>query len=380
MKTWMHTAARTPRLAPWIAAAALLIPAAIAPALTGGVLLLSGSASALADDATLAVGSVAPPLSDVTWLQGEPVPAWQEGQIYVLDFWATWCGPCRESIPHLNALSQALEGKGVHVIGVAIWPRKGMVPTADFVKQKGAAMGYGIAEDIGGKTASAYMTAAGRNGIPTVMVVDGTGKIAWINHPMKGLTEELGRLVPGFDAVNFDKQRLEREAKYNTLVTTMKAAEKAADWKGFAEASVKVAELDPSRNGVFLIYGYQALLKLDDKSAAHDFGRTAVAGSIKDEVEPLNLFAWSIVDPDVETPMAERDLELANLAVARADTLSGHKDPSVLDTLARLQFLGGAVQEAIATQRLALELTADAELKQDLQTRLDDYMKAAPKG
>ena len=352
-----------------------LRPRALGLRAAAAALLLASLATARAGEPTLVAGSPAPPLADVAWLQGAPVSAWEPGQVYVLDFWATWCGPCRESIPHLNGLASALDGKGVKVIGVAVWPRAGMVPTADFVRSKGAAMGYAIAEDVGGRTAAAFMTASGSTGIPTAMIVDGSGKVAWIGHPMGGLAAEIGKLVPGFDAAGFEKERLERDAKFTTLKDAMGAAEKAQDWKAFADGAAQVADLDPAKYGQFLIYGYQALLKQADKSEAAAYGRKALAGALKDQTQPCNLLAWSIVDPDVATPTAERDLELAGALVARADELSGHKDPSVLDTLARVQFLQGHAAEAVVTQRKALEVATDPEMQKDLQVRLDEYLK-----
>ena len=43
-----------------------------------------------------------------------------EGEILILDFWATWCGPCISEIPHYNELHADYEGKGVHLIGVTL--------------------------------------------------------------------------------------------------------------------------------------------------------------------------------------------------------------------------------------------------------------------
>src|SRR5678809_1403454 len=107
---------------------------------------------------------------------------WETGNGYVLDFWATWWGPGKRSIPDIDKLADKHTSDNVHVIGVAIWPRDKMVPTPDFVKDKGEAMSYGICEDIDSKTATAFMQAAAQNGIPTCMVIDKAGKLAWLGN------------------------------------------------------------------------------------------------------------------------------------------------------------------------------------------------------
>ena len=52
------------------------------------------------------------------------------GKVAVVDFWATWCDPCKAEVPHFNKLNEDYQGKDVQVVGIAIEsPRKDIAPT-----------------------------------------------------------------------------------------------------------------------------------------------------------------------------------------------------------------------------------------------------------
>src|SRR5688572_13647493 len=99
--------------------------------------------------AALNVGDKAPALKVERWVKGAPVKSFEKGRVYVVEFWATWCGPCVSSIPHMTELQQ--KHKGLTVIGVAASERKESTG-ADrrvnelerWVKAKGDQMNYTV--------------------------------------------------------------------------------------------------------------------------------------------------------------------------------------------------------------------------------------------
>jgi thiol-disulfide isomerase/thioredoxin len=68
-------------------------------------------------------GDAAPTLQVDKWLKGEPTKKFEPGKIYVIECWATWCGPCIASMPHVTKMAAKYKDKGVIVIGVDVWER-----------------------------------------------------------------------------------------------------------------------------------------------------------------------------------------------------------------------------------------------------------------
>eukprot|EP01108_Squamamoeba_japonica_P007857 TRINITY_DN6813_c0_g1_i1.p1 TRINITY_DN6813_c0_g1~~TRINITY_DN6813_c0_g1_i1.p1 ORF type:complete len:191 (+),score=29.63 TRINITY_DN6813_c0_g1_i1:210-782(+) len=101
-----------------------------------------------------------------------------KGTPMVLEFWATWCPPCRQTIPHLTQLQKKYPD--IPFIGVT---NESKSVAAPFVSQQGAQMDYRVAADVNNSANIALMQKFGAKGIPTAFVIDRNGKVSWNGHP-----------------------------------------------------------------------------------------------------------------------------------------------------------------------------------------------------
>jgi thiol-disulfide isomerase/thioredoxin len=155
------------------------------------------------DEISLRIGDPAPPIKYSKWIKGDPVSSFDGDQLYILEFWATWCGPCRAAMPHLSEVQKQYQGK-ISIIGVNIWedkkkgqPYENYLPIVEkFVKQNNENMEYALfVDNTDQHMGNRWMKAAGQEGIPSTFIIKG-GKIIWIGDPM-ALDTTLPKLLDG---------------------------------------------------------------------------------------------------------------------------------------------------------------------------------------
>jgi thiol-disulfide isomerase/thioredoxin len=327
----------------------------------------------------LMVGDKAPALQVEKWVKGEPVTGFEKGKVYVVEFWATWCGPCIASMPHLSELQSEYKGKGVTIIGVtSADPNNSLEDVEKMVEEKGDTMGYTVAWDTERKTNAAYMKAAGQRGIPCSFVVDRNGVVAYIGHP-GGLDKPLKEIVAGtYDLekakASYARAR-ENEKKMEPVQRKLFQSMQTKDWDAALAAVDEAEKLDPEMSKALLPTRFQILLGKGDTKAAYGVGRQILEEN-NDNPMALNTLAWTIIDP--EGDVEDKDVDLALRAAERAAELTKHKDAAILDTLALAHFLKGNTDKAIDLQTKAVDL-AEGPMKEELESRLKEFKEKAGK-
>ncbi len=156
---------------------------------------------------SLKVGDKAPSLNAINWIKGDPVSEFKNGQIYVIEFGATWCGPCKTIIPKLTELQKKYK-EDLSVLGFFVMEintestdvkePKYVKIVENYVDKIGDKMQYTVGIDGPSKTMELnWLRAAGFNGLPQTFVIDKQGYIAWIGHDMGKLNELVEKMVKG---------------------------------------------------------------------------------------------------------------------------------------------------------------------------------------
>ncbi|MCK1713848.1 MULTISPECIES: TlpA disulfide reductase family protein [unclassified Bradyrhizobium] len=173
------------------------------------------SASQVGAENVLRVGSPAPSIKVEDWLRGQPVTTFEPGKVYIIEFWATWCGPCIASMQNLVILQSKYRSSGVEVVGIAAHEQ---ASTADEARASLDAwltkslpnLNFAIAFDYSGEMNKLWMDPSFSVGIPSSFVIDRDGRFAFIGHPTQ-LDNALPKVLNGSWAVSDEAKALDAE-------------------------------------------------------------------------------------------------------------------------------------------------------------------------
>lgn len=146
-------------------------------------------------------------------VKGKLPAAWEEGKVYIIECWATWCTPCVAAIPHLDGYHDKYHEKGLRVLGMSVW-EDDFDKVKSFVEKKGEGMSYPVAfVGNGGGFEQRWLKAANVKGIPYAFVVK-DGVLLFGTYPWNlndGVVETILSGSEGIEKVS--RELAEKQAK-----------------------------------------------------------------------------------------------------------------------------------------------------------------------
>ncbi|MDE3759818.1 TlpA family protein disulfide reductase [Sinorhizobium meliloti] len=249
----------------------------------------------------LRMESSAPALKVQDWVRGQPLANLQTGKVYIVDFWATWCGPCVSAMPHLMQLQKKYKDSGVEVVGVAADEQ---AATADEVQahldawltEKFPDVNFRIGLDCTGEMKKLWLEASLSFGIPSSFVVDRDSHVAFIGHPAE-LDDVLPKVLDGSwrtsdQAKAADRERITRGREQVFLSKIFPAIEKE-DWKTALSAIEEGIALMPDSCQLNAAHADTLLHKMRDMQTGLPVLRRLVRDAIDRNTEDWLFAAFS---------------------------------------------------------------------------------------
>ena len=310
----------------------------------------------------LEIGDPAPSIHFTHWVTGEAIANFEPGKVHVVEFWATWCPPCRASMPHLSSL-QDKYGSDVKFMGFSDEDQQtvdgflGKPSQQDPEKTWAEIVTYALVLDEDRVMHDSYLAATGTRGIPAAFIVGREGNLLWHGHPLE-MDKPLEAIVAGdWTAANANEQLEAIAAERVRMQEVQQRFAKAISAKDWNAAVAAFDEMLADASVAAMI-GNQAVVQryyLLTQAGRADEAKELMSEQkslLWDDSQALNALAWLIAADLPET--SERDFDLALEVAERANELTEGVEPAVLDTLAKVYYQQGNLDEAINWQEKAV--------------------------
>jgi thiol-disulfide isomerase/thioredoxin len=338
---------------------------------------------------TLKIGDPAPAMNVESWVRGNPVKEYEKGKVYVVDFWATWCGGCIASFPHLSAIADKYKDN-VRFISVDSYEidvlKKGGNPTAAVKAFLATTPGQRLKVDVSVDRDSAmfktWIKPLRRQGFPTTFIIDQEGKLAWIDVNLDQLDWVLQQVVTR----KWDNKKSlaimeQRDAIEDQFFKTFQEKDSGTKRKKYQEILSACESLEkqyPDRKDAAAFYKVMALSELDKAKVPaqlEDMAANPLSRYIHlDDAAGLMLRRTDLTHRDYAAIAKVQERLLLN---EHNGTGRGGKTVRVYEGLAKTYSLMGTFKKAVDYQQNAIEIAkkekASADQLKKLNATLSNY-------
>lgn len=319
-----------------------------------GTLLI---ANGLAGAADLSIGDEAPAIDAEHWVRGEPVTDFQDGKVYVIDFWATWCAPCIAGMPHVSDLQDRYADEGVVVMAVSDEPLSKVGPFVESDRMAGK-MRFRVAADPDGSIHQDYMKAAGMRTIPTAFIVGRDGMVEWIGNT-GAIDEPLEAVVGG----TWDRDAYEKEF---ALTKEFQQAATSNDVEEMLRLLDELVEVAPDPSMYRFQRAWMRATMLGESEAYAELRESISDTQMWNDAGSLTKSAeWIATGQQVKA----RDAAFCVMCIERALELTEGREPQVLQAGVRVHEAFGQIDEAVALQKQVVEMS-EGEAREDAMLEL----------
>lgn len=316
------------------------------------------------------IGDQLPPAPEATLLAGNPVVGWPGDQATMILITSLDDANTIRTMPQLAEYEA--RNTGLDFVLVIEGPVEDVRTALDAVDDFDRFPMPTVLADPESRWRTAILTPTRQEGYPLAVGVDREGRIAW-HGPGQGMGP-VGASLSSRDWTHENyRERIELERmRRNNAVRLFQArrdARQTGNWAAVMQLFTEVINSDP-RNALPMTDRFECLLvDMKQFESGYRYGRK-IADTFPDNHIVLNDLAWRTVSrPNIDV----RDLDFAQEMSERANGLMGYQDYALVDTLARIHWMRGDRERAIAWQRRAVGIAPDSWHGDSTRQNLVDY-------
>jgi thiol-disulfide isomerase/thioredoxin len=298
----------------------------------------------------LTIGDNVPNLKIEKWFKNGGFNPFENGKVYLVDLWSTWCVPCIVGMPHLSELQKKYEAKGLEVIGITSEDKYGNTfeNVKNFILKKDSLVNYNVAWVSSSKKNNEegiwlhpWMQRSGFGNLPTSFLIDRNGKIVYMGDPAT-IDKTLDDVIEGhYDVDHLKKQYISGIEAEKTLAK------------------------------------FNQAIKINDIETAVSYGQQILTNFLYVRPNTYLVMGWQVTH--IERIVDSQLLRIGYEATIRGIKQTSFNSPAFFDVLAGIYAIKKDFLSAVIAEKVAISLS-EGDMKKKYTENLEKYLTVEMQG